>query len=150
MLRGVRQRHSGFLRERLHRAVTLSQQLEELNSDRTRQRFAQLGEMTVEAVFEASVCSIGNIQVINRLLEYSGPLSNPFSWAPHHNQGLRRNATNSHAKVRLVSATDRPSARAAACREDGACRNVRNDRPTRRKRTFMNVMTTRTAARSRG
>ena len=128
MLRRVRKGYARFVRERFDRPLTLSQQLEEFDAERARQRLPQLGEVAVQAVFEVPVCGVSFNQVIKRLLDYLGPMSSAFGGL---GQTLRRNAVNSHANVRLISAADRPSSRAAVDREDGACRNARNDRPIR-------------------
>jgi hypothetical protein len=70
MLRRIRQRQADLAGERINRAFALSQQLQYLDPVRAGERFAEPGELAVEAIFELAV-GIGHGQVINRVLDHN-------------------------------------------------------------------------------
>ena len=57
MLRGVRERHAHLGRERVDRALALSQELQDFESVGARHRLADPGELAVEAVLEIAMRS---------------------------------------------------------------------------------------------
>ena len=65
VLRCIRQRQADLGGERINRAFALSQQLQYLDPVRAGERFAEPGELPVEAIFEYAV-GIGHGQVFNK------------------------------------------------------------------------------------
>jgi hypothetical protein len=74
MLGGIGQRQADFGGQRIDGAFALGEQFEDFESMRVGERFADSGELAVEAVLEVSV-GVRHGQVINRLLDYD--LSSP-------------------------------------------------------------------------
>ena len=70
VLRGVRHRDPGLARQRVDGALTLGEQLEDLQAVRAGERLPDAGELAVEAILEGAMRGgIPNHKVINRILE---------------------------------------------------------------------------------
>jgi len=70
VLRRVRQGKTDFRRERIHRPLSLRQEIQHLEAVRAGQRLAQPGELAVEAVLELPL-RVDHHQVINILLDHA-------------------------------------------------------------------------------
>src|SRR4029079_13811872 len=117
MLRSVGDGQTRLRGERLDGALPLRQQFEHFETVRTRERFPDTGEETVEAIFENSVRGARHKPVINRILEY-GLSSGRFLLPPRDRQ--RQSGATQPSPVRAASGASEEVVRDCADENDRA------------------------------
>ena len=98
VLGGVGQRQPYFGRERVHSALALGEQLQNLQPVGARERLANPRELAVEAISELTVRVVRHSQVINRLLDYD--VSSGNRWPDH----LARRFVKENIKMGVLNA----------------------------------------------
>src|SRR5579863_4663020 len=70
VLRGVRDRHFGFVCEFLNRAFPLGQKFQKLQPSAAGERLTDAGKLLIEFCLECSLCCLFHIQLVNQIVEY--------------------------------------------------------------------------------